>query len=130
LLYLFEVFLGSELGVDLVGNVVVVLGEVGVVFGAVELSEIPVGFGNAIVHAKLLHLNQSVLEQSFSRIKVSTTEFVFPKAANGSCHARAIAHISPAKLPIQPRTPGQYQDKFNKVNPLNLNFSPKYSHPM
>jgi hypothetical protein len=41
LLYLFEVFFGSEWGVDLVGKVVVVVGKVGVVFGAVELDEIP-----------------------------------------------------------------------------------------
>jgi hypothetical protein len=44
LLYLFEVFFGSELGEEVLGNVVVVLGDRGVVFGAVELGEIQIYF--------------------------------------------------------------------------------------
>jgi signal transduction histidine kinase len=65
LLYLFEVFSGSELGKELVGYIVVLLGEFGVVFSAVELGEIPGGFGDAGSHAKLLHLPEetSILEE-------------------------------------------------------------------
>ncbi len=61
LLDLFEVFGGSELAVELVGGLVVLLGEVGVVFGAVELGKVPVGLGNMPSHSELMHLDECIL---------------------------------------------------------------------